>query len=158
VTELRELVLFAATLTMGLMAGVFAIYANAIMPGLRSTDDRTFVGAFRAVDRAIINPVFLATFFGALVLAGAAAALHVGLDALPWIVTALVLYFVTVVITLAVNVPANNTLKAADPDRLAELAAVRARFDERRWIRWNLVRTACSTLAFAGLARALATG
>ena len=41
----REVVLIAATMTMGLMAGVFGIYSNAIMPGLRRTDDRTFVAA-----------------------------------------------------------------------------------------------------------------
>ena len=40
---LREAVLLAATMTMGLMAGVFGIYSNAIMPGLRRTDNRTFV-------------------------------------------------------------------------------------------------------------------
>ena len=53
---LSEAVLIAATLTMGLMAGVFGIYSNAIMPGLRRTDDRTFVAAFQSIDRAIINP------------------------------------------------------------------------------------------------------
>lgn len=34
--------LLAATLSMGLMARAFAIYAHTIMPGLRKTDDRTF--------------------------------------------------------------------------------------------------------------------
>jgi hypothetical protein len=65
---LLEVVLIAATMAMGLMAGVFGIYGNAIMPGLRRTDDRTFVAAFQSIDRAIINPVFMVTFFGALAL------------------------------------------------------------------------------------------
>jgi uncharacterized membrane protein len=42
---LQGVTLLAATIATGLMAGVFAIYSNAIMPGLRRTDDRTFVGA-----------------------------------------------------------------------------------------------------------------
>ena len=71
---LREAVLVAATLTTGLMAGVFGIYSNAIMPGLRRTDDRTFVAAFQSIDRAIINPALMATFLGALVLTAVAAA------------------------------------------------------------------------------------
>lgn len=54
------IVLVAAALTMGLAAGVFLFYAHTIMPGLRHTDDRTFVGAFQAIDRAIINPLFKA--------------------------------------------------------------------------------------------------
>src|SRR4029453_6600377 len=64
---LREAVLIAAALTMGLMSGVFGIYSNAIMPGLRRTDDRTFGAAFQSIDRAIINPAFMVTFVGALV-------------------------------------------------------------------------------------------
>jgi uncharacterized membrane protein len=153
---LRGIALVAATVTVGLMAGVFWIYANAIMPGLGRTDDRTFVGAFQSIDKAIINPLFLATFLGALVLTGLAAALHLGEDGrsvLPWVVAALVLYLATVVVTMGINVPLNDALKAAgDPDRIADLAAVRERFNEARWVRWNLARAVASTVAFGCLA------
>jgi uncharacterized membrane protein len=156
---LRAVALVAATVTVGLMAGVFWIYANAIMPGLGRTDDRTFVGAFQSIDRAIINPLFLATFLGALVLTGLAAALHLGADGrsvLPWAGAAFVLYLAVVVVTMRINVPLNDALKAAgDPDRIADLAAVRERFDEARWVRWNLARAVASTAAFACLAWAL---
>jgi len=155
----RGAALVAATVTMGLMAGVFGLYTHTIMPGLGRTDDRTFVGAFQSIDRAIINPLFLATFVGALVLTGLAAVLHLGADGhsvLPWAVAALVLYLVIFVVTLGVNVPLNDGLKAAgDPDRIADLAAVRERFDEARWVRWNLARAVASTAAFACLAWAL---
>jgi uncharacterized membrane protein len=50
---LREVILIAATMTMGLMAGVFGLYSNSIMPGLRRPDDRTFVAAFQAIDRRL---------------------------------------------------------------------------------------------------------
>lgn len=36
---LRCVALLGATVTMGLVAGVFALYAHTIMPGLKSTDD-----------------------------------------------------------------------------------------------------------------------
>ena len=157
---LRVVALMAATVTMGLMAGVFGLYTNAIMPGLRRTDDRTFVGAFQAIDRAIINPLFLVGgFLGALVFTGLAAVLHLGADrrdALPWIVIAFVPYAAVVVITIAVNVPLNNGIKAAgDPDRIADLAGVRARFDEAKWARWNAVRTVACIFATVCLAWAL---
>jgi uncharacterized membrane protein len=159
VDVLRGVGLVAATVAMGLMAGVFWIYANAFMPGLRRTDDRTFVAAFGAIDRAIINPMFLATFLGALVLTGLAAALHLGGDGrpvLPWVVAAFVLYLAVVVVTLGVNVPLNDALKAAgDPDRIADLAAVRQRFDEAKWVRWNLARAVATTAALGCLAWAL---
>jgi uncharacterized membrane protein len=37
---LRIASLMAATMLTGLVAGVFGIYANALMPGLAKTDDR----------------------------------------------------------------------------------------------------------------------
>jgi uncharacterized membrane protein len=156
---LRGVTLIAATMTMGLMAGVFGLYAHTIMPGLGRANDRTFVGAFQSIDKAIINPLFLGTFLGALVLTGLAVALHLGEDGrsvLPFAVAALVLYLAIFVVTLAVNVPLNDGLKAAgDPDRIADLAAVRERFDEARWVRWNIARAVASTAAFGCLAWAL---
>jgi uncharacterized membrane protein len=156
---LREVVLIAATMTMGLMAGVFGIYGNAIIPGLHRTDDRTFVAAFQAIDRAIINPAFMVTFFGTLALTALAALLHLTADGrplLPWITAALVLYLFVVVITIRVNVPRNNEIKAAgDIDQMADPHGVRERFDEARWVRWNHLRTFASTVAFGLLAWAL---
>ena len=67
--RLQRATLLLATLAAGMMAGVFALYSHTIMPGLGSTDDRTFVGAFQALDRAILNPFFLPTFLGALLFA-----------------------------------------------------------------------------------------
>jgi len=49
-TFLRLTTLLGAVLTMGMAAGAFALYAHAIMPGLRKTDDRTFVAAFQQTD------------------------------------------------------------------------------------------------------------
>jgi uncharacterized membrane protein len=153
-----DAVLLAATITIGLMAGVFGLYAHTIMPGLRRTDDRTFVAAFQAIDTAIINPLFLASYFGALVLTGVAAALHLAIGrrtALPWIVAAFVLYLVTVVITFAVNLPLNDAINAAGHLDSADVGPVRQRFNETRWAAWNLVRVALSTAAFGCLGWAL---
>jgi uncharacterized membrane protein len=152
-TALRAISLLGATLTMGLVSGAFVLYAHTVMPGLKNTDDRTFVTAFRSLDRAIINPWFMAGgFLGALVFTLAALFAHLGRDALPWIVAALVLYGIAFVITIAVNVPLNDAIKAAtDPN----FAAVRERFHEARWAGWNLVRAVTSTAAFGCLAWAL---
>jgi uncharacterized membrane protein/DNA-binding transcriptional ArsR family regulator len=158
-TTVQTISLLAATIATGLTAGVFGLYAHTIMRGLGKTDDRTFIGAFQAIDRAIINPLFMLTFFGALVFSAAAAAAHLRDDAqpiLPWILAATVLYLATVVITMAVNVPLNDAIKTAgDPDKITNLAAVRANFHETRWIAWNLVRTVATTIAFVCLAWAL---
>jgi uncharacterized membrane protein len=153
------LVLLAATFTTGLMAGVFGDWAVTIMRGLRETDDRTFIGAFQALDRAIYHPLFMLTFMGALGLTGVATLLYLrGDDREPllWVAAAFVLYLVAFVITIAVNVPLNNGLSAAgDPDRITDLAAVRAAFHETSWVAWNIVRTITTTVAFACLIWAL---
>lgn len=155
---LRIAVLMAGTLTVGVMAGVFFIFAVAVMPGLGRTDDRTFVGGFQAIDRAILTPVFLLCFLGALGFPALAAVLYLPEPAravLPWVVGGLALYLVVFLITFRVHVPLNNDIKAAGhPDEMADLAGVRQRF-ESRWVRWNLLRTGCALAAFAMLAWAL---
>jgi len=156
---LRAAALVAAAMTMGIVAGVFQIYSSAIMPGLGRTDDHTFVGAFQQIDRAIINPWFMFSFFGALVFTGIASVLHLSEDVrsvLPWTAAAFVLYLVVFVITIAINVPLNDAIKAVgDPDQIDDLQAVRERFDEAKWVRWNLVRAVLSTVAFGCVAWAL---
>lgn len=153
---LRVASLLAATMVTGLMAGIYGIYSNAFMPGLAKTDDKTFVGAFQAVDRAILNPVFLLLgFLGAAVFTVLAGLLSLKEDALPWIAAAFVLYLITMIITIAVNVPMNDALKAAGDPNTIDVTAARAAFNESKWRAYNLVRVLLSTLAFALLAWSL---
>jgi uncharacterized membrane protein len=156
-TSLSGVVLVAATLVTGWEVGVFGHYAHTLMPALRRVDDRTFVAAFQAIDRAILNPWFLTAFLGAPVLCAASTVLVWGDGALGiWLLAAFVLLAMVLIITFAVNVPLNNAIKAAgDPDRIADLAAVRRAFDESRWASWNLVRTLAIAVAFAILVGAV---
>jgi uncharacterized membrane protein len=156
---MRTLVLLLATITSGLMAGVFFTYTNSVLPGLAAAEDRSFVDAMQRMNVAILNGWFLLLFLGTLVLAGVALVLHLGADhraALPWIVAGVGLYAATLVVTFVVNVPLNNALDAAGPpSSIADFAAVRAAF-ESTWVPWNLVRTITSIASFASLAWALA--
>ena len=75
---------------------------------------------------------------------------------MPWIGGAFVLYLAVVVSTIAINVPLNDEIKAAgDPGGIADLAAVRERFHEARWVGWNLFRAVATTVAFGLLIWAL---
>jgi uncharacterized membrane protein len=153
---LRVATLMLATMTTGLVAGVYAIYANAFMPGLAKTDDRTFVGAFQAVDRAIVNPLFLGLgFLGAALFTLLAGLFSVKEKALPWIAAAFVLYLVTMILTIAVNVPMNDALKAAGDPASIDVTAARAAFDEAKWRTFNLIRTLLALLSFGILGWAL---
>ncbi|HYS37034.1 MAG TPA: anthrone oxygenase family protein [Pseudonocardiaceae bacterium] len=152
---LRTAVLIAATITTGLVAGLFYAFACSVMLGLGRADDRTFVEAMQRINVAILNGWFAIGFGGAVVLDAVAIALNSHGPILLWLVAALVLYGAAVVITMAVNVPLNNALDAAGhPDRAANLAEVRKAF-EATWVRWNLVRAGTATAGFACLTWAL---
>ena len=146
--------LLAATVTAGLMAGLFAAFWYAIMPGLAKAGDLAFVDGMQRINVAILNGWFFLSFAGALLLTALAALLHLPAPwrgVLVWIVAALVLYVVVLVVTMAVNVPLNDRLAAGGS---GAPGALRAAF-EAPWVRWNLVRTLASTAAFGCLTWAL---
>ncbi|QKW51628.1 DUF1772 domain-containing protein [Streptomyces buecherae] len=156
---LHTVALLAATLTTGLMAGLFAAFSYAVMPGLGGSSDRTFVEAMQKINASILNGWFMFCFLGGIAFTALALALSLrsGADraALPWIIAGLVLYLAMFVITSGVNVPLNDQLaKAGDPARIADLAAARRDF-EARWVTWNTVRAVTNIAAFAVLAWAL---
>lgn len=150
------MILTAAVVTTGLVAGLFQAFGYAVMPGLRRTDDATFVRTMRAVNGAIIGPWFLLLFGGALLLSVAAAvAAFIGDDGrLPWVTLGLLGYLLTVGITGRVNVPLNTRLEVAPVATAEQARAARQEF-EARWVRWNLVRGATSTAAFLALLAAV---
>ena len=143
--------LVAAVITNGLMAGLFAAYSYAVMPGLGRASDRTFVEAMQQTNAAILNGWFGICFGGAVVFAAVAAVLHRGRPGWVWIVAGLALYVAVLVVTFVINVPLNDALAAAGS---SDLANVRARF-EGTWVRWNVVRAVLSTGAFGCLTGAL---
>lgn len=158
VVDITTATLLGATVTTGLVAGAFVLYAHTVMPGLAKVDDRTFVAAFQALDRAIINPWFmLFGFLGSPVLTALAAVLTWDDEAFAWVATALAAYVVVAVVTIAVNVPRNDALKAAGAPDAIDAAAARAAFDEVRWARWNHLRVVLSVAAFVLLCVALQT-
>ncbi|MFI0938371.1 anthrone oxygenase family protein [Streptomyces sp. NPDC021020] len=155
---LSGLVLLAATLTTGLMAGLYFAFSVAVMPGLGRSGDRTLVEAMQRINVAILNGWFTLAFGGALVLGIVAAVLHRGGEgrpALPWIIAGVALYALSLLITMGFSVPLNNTLAdAGAPGRIHDIAAVRAHF-ESAWIHWNIARTLASTAALGCLAWAM---
>ena len=142
--------LVLALLTTGLQAGTYYTWASGVMPGLARVGDRTFVEAMWSMNRAIVNPVFLASFLGAPVLSIAAAFLVDG-DARPWAVVGALGAVATIVITAGGNIPLNNALDAAGPiEQVTDPVGTRRAF-ESRWVRLNVLRTVTSTVSLAAL-------
>jgi uncharacterized membrane protein len=150
-----NIVLSAAVIAMGLLAGLSFTFSTAVMPGLTAADDRTLVDAMQ---RMVDNPVFPLTLLAAGAL-GAVALFQArrsgSTGTVRWIVAGLALYAVWVVVTFAIHIPLNEDLKqAGDPARIENLAAVRDDF-VTPWVAWDIVRTLASIAAFASLTWAL---
>lgn len=153
-----SITLAAATITIGLMAGLFYAFSCAVMLGLHGADDRTFIDVMQRVNVAIQNPVFFLSFFGGLLLPLVAVAMMRGTgskDVARWTLGALGLYVVVLLVTSGVSIPLNDELaKAGNPSLITDPAAVRDRF-ETAWDVWNVVRAVACTAALGCLTRAL---
>lgn len=146
------IVLVLATVTTGLIAGLFYGYSCSVMLALRRVDDRTFVDVMRQINTAIQNGWFALGFVGGPLLTAVALAQNFGDGPVMLPITAsLVLHVLTLAITFGVNIPLNNRLDAAVR---ADSASARQGF-ETPWVRWHLIRTLTSIAAFGGLCWAL---
>ncbi|WP_018177479.1 anthrone oxygenase family protein [Jongsikchunia kroppenstedtii] len=145
----RTVFILAATLTSGLLAGLYYAYAISVMPALNQLDSRSAIHAMQRINVVIVNPMFMLTFLGAPLLAAAALFTVFGRDARPvlwWIVAAVVLNIVGTLITAGFNVPLNNRL---DQNSIAWTDFFGS------WVRWNWARAVCHTAAFGCLAWSL---
>lgn len=147
-------VLAAATVTTGLVAGVWYAFACSVMPALGRSDDRTYIEVMQNINEVIENPVFFAGLFGALIFTAVSAWQSRRTPTGRWVTAALVLYTLVFVVTSVANVPLNNELAAAGtPDGIADPAAVREAFEDS-WVFWNVVRAVLTTAALLCLWRA----
>jgi uncharacterized membrane protein len=135
-----------AVLGSGLMAGLFFVFSNAVMPALARRAPERAVGFMQAVNVTILNPLFLSLFVGtavacAFLLVGALAGWFAGS---PSLLAGAVLYLVgTFGVTAAGNVPLNNALEARRGDDAVAFWETYA----TRWTRWNHVRTVAAIAA-----------
>lgn len=137
-----DLVFGTATVTTGLLTGLYYSFAVAVMPGLGRTEDAVYVEAMNGINKAIVNPFFMIIFLGAPAFTIAAAVL---LRPSRWILGAAALNVLALVTTIAINVPLNDAL-LEDKDLNAF---------ENTWLAWNVVRTVATAGALGCLVRGL---
>ncbi len=127
VCGMTDIMVFGARLTSGLLAGLYFAFAVAVMPALRGLEDVGFVDAMKRINVSIVNPFFVVIFFAAPLLSAVAALLV----RTPLMWTAAALGIVTLLLTVMINVPLNNTLATG---------GTRASF-ENPWVLANALRT-----------------
>jgi uncharacterized membrane protein len=151
----RVAALVLATVTTGLVTGLFWGYAISVVISMRALDDRTYVELKQRINRDIQNGRFFLVFLGSVAVSALAAVLLLGGDRgsvlLPAVV-AFVLNLVAFFVTGGGNIPLVQQLAAAG--RATDPTAVRRRYEEP-WNRLNVVRMVLHLGAFGALCWAL---
>ena len=130
----------------GLMAGLFFAFSVAVMPALRRLPPPSGIATMQAINRAILNPIFMVVFMGTTVAAAALAVTALWtwddgagtlrlVGGLSYVVGAFLL-------TAAYHVPRNNAIDQLDPADEASSANWATYLAE--WVPWNHVRTLAS--------------
>ncbi|MDT0606870.1 DUF1772 domain-containing protein [Croceitalea rosinachiae] len=148
-----NLTLFAATLLIGITAGLCFTWGNAITPGIGQLEDLNYLRAFQKMNRSIENPLFFAVFFGSFFIGIAAIFANKGVspEHFRLVLVAVGIYFLGVIlITVFGNVPLNQILDKADLANcsLEELRSLRERF-ENPWNRFHIIRVITAMVSFA---------
>ena len=145
------MLLWAAALSSGLMAGVYFAFSGFIMKAFDKIEPAQSVAAMNSINEVILRSFFMPVFYGSSIIsfllvivafvfwgeAGAGLALIAGM-----------VYFVGMfACTVVFNVPLNNALARPGPDS-DNAQQIWSRYLST-WTRWNHLRTVCSLITCA---------
>jgi uncharacterized membrane protein len=150
---MKTLTLVVAIVSTGLMAGIFFTWSNAVKPGIGTLDDMTYMKAFQAMNRLILNPLFYLVFILPVLSIAISTYMSFGSTkeyVFELLLTATLIYCLGVfLVTIAGNIPLNELLEHTDLEKISqiELSDLRGKI-ETKWNSFNLVRTISSFIAF----------
>lgn len=128
-----------ATAGCGIVTGLLLAFSAGVMTGLGRLPGDDGAAAMRAINSAVLNPVFLGVFVGTGVACAALVVTVLVTGGPVHVAVAAVVLLVGVIgVTAVVNVPLNEALAVGGVDWAGFLA---------RWTGWNHVRTAAGTVA-----------
>lgn len=150
---MTNIVMALATISTGLMAGLFFAWSFSVNNGLANVGDILFIKTFQSMNKSIQNPFFSITFLGAAFLISWA--LYLNSDdtssfTFLCLLAATVVYLIgSVGVTFLANLPLNESLDAFDADTASsEDIIYQRRTFEKKWNLLNTTRTISSLLAF----------
>jgi uncharacterized membrane protein len=138
---LMQAVTTASAVGAGVIGGVFFTSTAFVMPALRRLPPAQGIGAMQSVNKLAVTPPLMGVLFGTAILSVVTiiwAWRHWAQPAAPWLLAAGLAYLAAIVITIAGNIPLNNSLAIADP-HAAGAPAQWASF-VTRWTAWNTLR------------------
>jgi uncharacterized membrane protein len=151
IKPMHTFVLIVVAITTALIAGLFYAYSCSVNPGLSRLSDAQYIAAMQSINRAIVNPLFMLSFMGTLVMLPLSVYLHYGvpvMDRFYLLLVATVIYAVGVFgVTIFGNVPLNNALDKVNLQLLSseELYTKRMIF-EGPWNNLHRIRSIASFL------------
>lgn len=140
-----------AALGSGLIAGAFFVFSVAVMRAFGRLPASEGMAAMQAINLVILNPMFLGVFMGTALVSATVALFGIVRLSEPgakFLVAGGLLYIIgCFVVTIALNVPLNNALAAADTATQSGQDVWKNYLTN--WTFWNHVRTVASLAATA---------
>ena len=150
--NLRLSLILCAAIGSALTAGMFFAFSTFVMRALALQPSAAGIAAMQSINTTVINPWFMAAFFGPAVAGVGLAILALKQweqpGALYWLAGTVLYLIGTIGVTMAGNVPLNDALAVLNPDS-AEGATLWARY-LIDWTFWNHIRTIAACFS-AGL-------
>ncbi len=139
--EMTQLLLWAAALSTGLIAGIYLAFSMFIMTSLKALNSSIAIACMNSINKLIIGSGFMPLFFGSSLLS--LLIVLFGPDSL-WLNSAAIIYLGGMLgCTLRFNVPLNKRLQYA-PTQYEDQVWQRY---AKTWTRWNHIRTLSSLYA-----------
>jgi uncharacterized membrane protein len=133
----------------GIMAGLYFVFSNTIMPSLAKLEPSQGILVMQTINRTILNPLFVLLFVGSAVACSVLVVFSFGKlptpNALLLIVGAVIYILGSPIVTAVFNIPLNDTLAVLAPS--ASGSADQWASYLQNWTTWNHVRTAASITA-----------
>ncbi len=150
-STLVTILLWAATLSSGLMAGVYFAFSGFIMKAFDNIETAQSVAAMNSINEVILRSLFMPVFFGSSIISFLLviiAFVYWG-DAGAWLalITGMIYFTGMFVCTVVFNVPLNNALARPGPDYDNEQQIWSHYL--RTWTKWNHLRTVSSLITCA---------
>jgi uncharacterized membrane protein len=140
---------FAAVIGCALMAGLYFAFSSAIMPALSKLEPAQGILAMQSINRTILNPIFLLLFMGTAISCALLVVFWLGKlptpDAIFMVFGAAVYLAGSLIVTVVLNVPLNDTLAALVPNAAGSADWWASYL--KNWTIWNHVRTVASATA-----------
>ncbi|MDV3001130.1 MAG: hypothetical protein N5P05_002736 [Chroococcopsis gigantea SAG 12.99] len=139
---------FLSAFGCGLTAGVFFAFSTFVMPALARIEPSVGISAMQSINVMAINPFFMTALFGtaltclALIIVTLFGSYQTNVY---WLIASLVYLVGTIIVTIAFNVPLNDTLAVVNPETESGRELWTKYLVD--WTKWNHVRTISSLLA-----------